>query len=81
MGESSEGWAVKIVFFSPSDLEVGIAPNEIRRLCVTVRLLGVEERTGMTPGTGLALALYPKEAIALGELLIQKAREAQASES
>jgi hypothetical protein len=69
---------VRIMTFSPEHLEFGLTPDQHGRLAVTVRLLGVEEPAGMTPGLGLALALYPSEARGVAQVLIRKADEAEA---
>jgi hypothetical protein len=67
----------RIIYFGPDKLEFGIAPDPSGRPCVVIRLLGVEEEAGMTPGIGLAMALFPTEARHIANLLTQKAAEAE----
>jgi hypothetical protein len=69
----------KVEFFSVSELELSYTrPNRGRPAMIYVRLVGVENDDGITPGRGLALALTLDEARGLAIAIAKKAAEAEA---
>jgi hypothetical protein len=69
----------KIEFFSVSELELSFSrPSRGRPAMIYVRLVGVEDDDGITPGRGLALALTVNEARGLASAITKKAAEAEA---
>lgn len=58
------------LFIAPSQLDVSSGNGD-----VWLRLGGFHESLGFSEGLVLAAALSPHEAIAIGQLLIEKARE------
>jgi len=69
----------KVEFFSVSELELSYSrPSRGRPAMIYVRLVGVENDDGVTPGRGLALALTVDEARGLASAITKKAAEAEA---
>ena len=68
----------KIEFFSLNELELSYSrPSRGRPAMIYVRLVGVEDDDGISPGRGLALALTVSEARGLASAITKKAAEAE----
>jgi hypothetical protein len=63
----------KWIGFTPDNLELAVAPDRN----VIVRLMGMEQEAGLTPGVGMMMVLSPTEARRFAESLTRVANMAE----
>jgi hypothetical protein len=63
----------KFIAITPNNLSLGVADDRN----VVVKLIGMEEEAGLTPGIGVMLVLSPTEARRFAQSLIRVADKAE----